>query len=327
MNRINSDSEKEEAQEETGIVFNIQRFSTEDGPGIRTTVFVKGCPLRCIWCHNPEGISFNPELVWYDVRCIGARDCLRACPKDALVLTPEGMAIKRDSCDCCGLCEEACPAAAIEVVGKEYTVEEVLDVVERDKVFYETSGGGVTIGGGEPAAQYEFSVDLMVRCRDKGIHSAVDTCGHVSEDKIGGLVEAADLVLYDIKLMNEERHRELTGVGVKRILDSARMISEMGKPMWIRTPIIPGCTDSSENIREISRFIAKDLTTVERYDLLAFNNTCVPKYRRLDREFPLKDAELVTKEVMETLAEVARREGVGKVVWSGATKVEKHSGH
>jgi len=145
-----------------GITFNVQRFSTEDGPGIRTTVFLKGCPLRCAWCHNPEGISPKPELMWYDVRCIGVRDCLSACPENALELTPDGMGIDRQRCTACGACADACPAAALEVIGREWTPEEVFAEVEKDITFYETSGGGVTLSGGEPMAQLITSI--LCRC-------------------------------------------------------------------------------------------------------------------------------------------------------------------
>jgi len=302
----------------TGVVFNLQRYSTEDGPGIRTTVFLKGCPMRCPWCHNPEGLDRRPQLVWYEVRCIGARDCLRACPRGALTLTPEGMVIDRRACDACGLCEEACPAAALEVIGRERTVEEVAGEALRDRVFYEKSGGGVTLSGGEPALQAEFAVALMERLKAEGVHMALDTCGGVSWKKLEPLVGLADLVLYDLKVMDGKAHLEYTGVPLELVLENAGRIAEAGKPMWVRTPVIPGYTDGEENIRLISRFIRDRLPTVERYDLLAFNNTCGAKYRRLDLIFPLAGHGLIPEDRMVRLAEAAAQEGVAVARWSGA---------
>ncbi len=303
----------------TGVIFNLQRYSTEDGPGIRTTVFLKGCTMRCPWCHNPEGLRRNPELVWYDVRCIGARDCLDACPTGALTLTPEGMVIDRNLCDACGRCEEACPAAALEVIGKIRTAGDVAAEALRDRVFYDKSGGGVTLSGGEPALQLDFSLALMEAVRAEGVHLALDTCGGVNGERMEPLIDLADLVLFDLKIMEPGAHLEHTGVALEQVLDNARRVAAKGKTMWVRTPVIPGYTDTEENIRAVARFIREELPGVERYDLLAFNNTCDAKYRRLDMVFPLVGKSLLPEEKMARLAEAAREEGLPVARWSGAT--------
>jgi pyruvate formate lyase activating enzyme len=305
-------------QGDTGVTFNIQQFSTEDGPGIRTTVFMKGCLLRCAWCHNPEGMHIAPDLVWYDVRCIAARDCLAVCPVDALNLTPNGMRIDRQRCTVCGDCARACPSAALEVIGRIWTVEALLQEVLKDQVFFETSGGGVTISGGEPGLQADFLAQLLPRCKQAGLHVALDTCAALPWDRYERLLPFIDLLLLDIKLMDTEDHRRATGMSNSLIMENARGFAAWGGPVWVRTPVIPGYTASLENIQAIGAFIRQELPNVERWDLLAYTNLGKPKYHRLDRPYVLEDIPLMTRQEMESIWQVARQI-VATAQWSGAT--------
>ena len=304
-------------------VFNIQRFSTEDGPGIRTTVFFKGCPLSCVWCHNPEGISPRPQLLWYANRCIGVRDCLKACPENALDLTPKGMTIDRERCTACGLCEEACPAAALEVIGKPWSVEDLVQEVKKDEPFFRNSGGGITLGGGEPMFQAEFVTAFLRRCREDGLSTAMDTCGLAPWARYEEILPYVDLLLLDLKQMDPETHLKATGVKLEPILETARRLGEIsGLTLWIRTPIIPGFTDAEENVRAAARFIARHMPNVRRYDLLGFNNLCIGQYDRLGMTFVLRDAQLMRRERMEALKAAAEEAGAPNVHWSGAVRQE-----
>jgi pyruvate formate lyase activating enzyme len=301
-----------------GLTFNIQRFSTEDGPGIRTTVFMKGCPLHCAWCHNPEGLTERPDLVWYDVRCVGARECLLACGESGLTLSPAGLQIDRARCTLCGQCVAACPAGALELIGRSWTPAALLRELLKDAVFYESSAGGITFSGGEPMAQVAFLGQVLPLCREAGLHVALDTCGAAPWHRYEQILPWVDLVLYDLKIFDQRRHLDATGVRNERILRNVRRLADAGVPLWIRTPIVPGYTGDWANLLSIARFIGESLPSVERWDLLAYTNLGQPKYHRLDRPYLLEGAPLLQRDEMQALWESVV-EWVPVARWSGTT--------
>jgi pyruvate formate lyase activating enzyme len=261
----------------------------------------------------------TPELIWYNTRCIAARDCLRACPEDALELSPAGMKIDRQRCTLCGKCEQACPAAAFETIGRAWTAGELLTFLLKDQVFYETSQGGVTFSGGEPMQQVDFLAEILPQCKSSGLHVALDTCGMASWKKYEKVLPFVDLVLYDLKIFDPLRHRAVTGSSNERILQNVRRIAQSGKPIWIRTPIIPGYTDDADNIAAIGRFVSEELPGVQRWDLFAYTNMASPKYQRLGRAYPLESKPLLLRSQMEALHQEAIRY-VPEAHWSGATR-------
>lgn len=307
----------------SALVFNIQKLSTEDGPGIRTTVFFKGCPLKCRWCHNPEGMDPRPQLMWTDTRCIGCKTCIETCKNSALTLTKAGVQIDREKCKRCGECAEACPSTALELIGKQYTIKNLFIEVEKDRPFYEQSKGGVTCSGGETTMQFDALLEFLKMCKENKISTALDTCGYIKQEKLKLLLPYVDLVLYDIKLIDSQKHKEYTGVPNDLILENIKFIAKQGNEIWIRTPIIPDHTDDEQNIRAIAQFIkAYLLPAVTRYDLCAFVNLCKAKYERLGINWMFKDTPALPKHKLEQLAEVARQVGLPNVVWSGPTRRE-----
>ncbi len=312
------------------MLFEIQRLSTEDGPGIRTTVFFKGCSLACTWCHNPESISARPQLHWLASRCIGCGTCCTVCPEDALHLSAEGMAIDRQRCTHCGQCAAECPSTAMERIGTRWRLDDLVHEVLKDRAYFTSSGGGVTAGGGEPGLQAPFLAAFLRTLKQEGIHTAVDTCGCFPGQALDDFLPFTDLVLYDLKEIDPDRHRAFTGRSNAQILDNLQTIGarmmDGGAPqaLWIRTPIIPDATATEANIAGIGQWLAKHLkNAVTRWELCAFNNLCRDKYQRLDCDWPFKTHPLLSEAEMEHLTAMARRSGVDPdiVHWSGSTRI------
>jgi len=312
-----------------GTVLEIQRMSTEDGPGIRTTVFMKGCPLSCRWCHNPESISPKPQVHWLAIRCIGCGTCVGVCPLKALSAAECGIIIDRNICSGCGLCSEQCPSTALELLGRKWEVEDLFEEIVKDRAYFENSSGGVTISGGECTLQTDFVSALLMKLKAAGIHVAVDTCGLFNDSVFEKIFPFADIVLYDIKEINPKLHKKFTGCGnekiMKNLIRTAEYIKEHLHPggIWIRTPVIPGATDRLENIEGIGRFISSlPAHVVKRWDLCAFNNLCSDKYTRLGKKWEFEKTPLIKKSFMEELARAAKNSGVDPeiVSWSGSTE-------
>jgi pyruvate formate lyase activating enzyme len=310
------------------VTLDIQRLSTEDGPGLRTTVFFKGCNLACAWCHNPESIALKKQVQWLETRCIGCRLCLAVCGREALSMDENGIRRDREKCLLCAACAEACPARAQEIKGTEWELAALVREVLKDRAYF-GSEGGVTVSGGEALLQIAFVEKFLAALKKQGVHTAVDTAGLLPRSVLERVLPWTDLILLDLKLMDAVAHKKFTGADNGLILRNAEFLAarrrEGGPELWIRTPMIPGATDTAANVAAIGRFIGEKLQNAPaRWELCAFNNLCADKYRRLDMDWqyagvpPLREAE------MEALYSVARQSGArpDMVRRSGATRTE-----
>ena len=287
----------------TGRVFNLQRCSVHDGPGIRTTVFLKGCPLSCSWCHNPEGIDDAPVLMISADRCLSCGACSEACPVKEGGAVPARQLWDRSACTRCGSCVEACPADARELAGRDWSVNELVDELERDRVFFDTSGGGVTFSGGEPLAQAGFLNHCLRECGRRSLHTTVDTCGLAPRDTLLAIARSADLLLYDLKHMDPVRHLSKTGADNRLILDNLRALSESDSDVWIRQPLIPGFNDGEANIEATGVFL-EGLRRRHRVFVLPYHGIANGKRSRLENTIAESG---VKTPGLGALAEVAER--------------------
>ena len=316
------------SQEITGMIYDIQGFSVNDGPGIRTTVFLKGCPLRCPWCHSPESQKFYPQLSWISMRCIGTEvcqeRCIKACPKDALEYGDVGVNsqtqqsvqyvhVKRDLCDNCGKCAEVCYPHALYLCGETYTVDDVLKKVLKDRHFFENSGGGVTVSGGEALSQPIFTIELLRRLKEEGVHTALDTTGYAPWQIVEQTLPYTDLYLLDLKHMDNERHQLTVGVPNVRIHENARKIAAAGGKFQIRIPVIPLFNDDEENIRATAEFCRELGDAVTLVQLLPYHNLGVTKHLRIS-DTAVAEATTPSDEKMQQLKAIMESYGLNVII-------------
>ncbi len=290
-------------------IFDIQRYSINDGPGIRTTVFFKGCPLKCLWCDNPESQSQTPQLFYFESLCSRCHRCISICPNEAVSVGEDDSIITdRNRCNACGTCTVICPNDARVITGRAMTVDQVMEVIKQDEPFYRNSNGGMTASGGEAAIQPEFLINLFRRCQEIGIHTALDTTAYVKWEVLRQIIDYADLVLLDIKHIDSSAHREITGVDNNLILENAQKIVDTGKLVWARFPLIPGCNDSNENISATGDFVfGVGLTQI---DILPYHRLGTGKYTRLEMEYPLTDAQPYSETQINSIKSILEDRGL-----------------
>ena len=294
----------------TGIVTDFKRFAVHDGDGIRTTVFLKGCPLRCVWCHNPESIFPKPELAFYSEKCTGCGECTRVCPNGAHIFeagdTPDSYIHKlnRTKCVACGKCAEVCVSGALKLCGRRMSVDEVMKIVAEDRIFYETSNGGMTLSGGEPTLQPEFTLALLRAAKEDGISTALDTCGCAKREVYESLLPYTDIFLYDIKHITDEGHIRCTGRPNRQILDNLRFLSDAGAKIEIRIPLVPGYNDDAETLDGIGRMLST--VNITKAKLLPYHSYARSKYLSLGIPDTLPDVERPSSEKLEAAAKLLR---------------------
>jgi pyruvate formate lyase activating enzyme len=292
--------------ETKGLIFDIDRFAVHDGPGIRMAIFLKGCEWACSWCHNPESQSQTPEIAYYETKCIRCLTCISLCPEGAISFNHnEEIVIDRRHCNACGACAKACDSEALKLIGKWMSVNELLSIARKDKIFYDCSGGGVTLTGGEVTVQAEFSAHFLSACRDHGIHTAIETSGFSQWSRLKAIIPPVDLILYDMKVMDPKIHREKIGVSNRLMLNNLRKIRQLfpEKEIQIRVPCIPGISDTEENIKKTSQFVSS--LGITQLALLPYNETASAKYQWVGKIYPHPDWKIQSPAHMERLKAIA----------------------
>lgn len=297
------------------LLFDIKRFAINDGPGIRTTLFMKGCPLRCVWCHNPEGFEDRPVKMYTRKKCIGCQTCVEVCPQKNLTLTAEGIQ-DFGRCIGCGRCTDECPTFALEMAGKEWTMAELMAEVEKERTVMEQSGGGVTMCGGEPLMHAEYLCEVLDELGRRGFHRTVDTTLFASPETVKKVAKRCELFLVDLKLMDSEAHRRYTGVPNEQILSNIRMLSAMGKPFWIRIPLIVGVNADDRNLTASAEFLTTLPTKPEKVNLLIYHDVGIGKHTRLGTKYNPEGIkmEAPSEEVQQHALDIMQQHGLQTII-------------
>ena len=296
-----------------GTIFNIQRFCVQDGPGIRTTVFLKGCPLRCIWCHNPESQTVHQEILYQPRQCIGCMACAAVCPNGCHSMTEDGHVFNRENCVRCGACANACPGSALELCGRTVTVEEVIKEVKKDSPFYENSGGGMTLSGGEPLAQPQFTLELIKAAKECGLHVCMETCGFAAEEIMKSIAEHVDLFYFDYKLDTSADHEKFTGVSNERILKNLELLNSLGSTVTLRCPIIPDVNFHETHFSSIAALAAR-LDCITEIHLLPYHPLGIDKAKRMGITPAFADEDFLDKKELMPWKDYVEKESGKKVV-------------
>jgi pyruvate formate lyase activating enzyme len=295
-----------------GTIFNIERFATGDGPGIRTLVFLKGCPLSCKWCSNPESQKTEPEIIYYQNKCSGCKKCLESCPEKAISHDQKlGFIVDRKKCTACGKCVEVCYYDARDLSGKQMTVFEIIEIINKDKKYYDNSGGGVTLSGGEPLLQPEFTRELLRACKKRRIHTALETSGFSSWEHFKSIIPYLDLIFFDFKHIDSESHYNYTGVRNEKILKNLENLDD--KFTWgdiiVRIPFIPGFNSNNETQRQMFKYIGR-FKNIKRIEIMPYHRLGILKYSGLGRDYDLPELKMVHKSELNHLINIGQTCGI-----------------
>ncbi len=294
----------------TGLIFDIKRYAINDGPGIRMTVFFKGCHLSCQWCHNPESISLKVQKMYNEKRCIGASTCLDNCPNDALTLTNEGIVTDFEACNLCGKCAEVCPTKAFEMLGEHIPLSELMRQIDTESIFFDKSGGGVTFSGGEPLLHHEYLLEALKECGKRMIHRTVDTTAHAKKETLLEVAKHTELFLVDIKLMDSKKHKEFVGLGNEKILENIVELSKTDCDILFRIPLIKGVNADDENIKRTAKFVKSLEGERTEIELLPYHNVAQNKYKKLGDDEGFIEFEKPSMETIFRLISILEKEGL-----------------
>ncbi len=296
------------------LIFDIKRYAINDGPGIRLTIFFKGCPLSCVWCHNPESISPQTQKMYSKQKCIGAQKCIEVCPYDALQLTPDGIVTDWDKCTVCGKCAEVCPTKAIEMSGEQMDINQLLKTIESESLFFDQSGGGVTFSGGEPLMHYKALLELLEKCGQRHIHRVVDTSLFSRSEIVKQIAEKTELFLVDLKHMDDEKHKKYTGVSNQLILKNIQLLSDTGSDFWIRIPLIEGVNADDENIKASAEFLSKLKWSSKLVNLLPYHDIGKNKHLKLGSTYNGADMHEPSADLIEHCIQIFHSYGIEAIV-------------